>query len=1179
MSKLDDVQASLGNYFNHISGPNYVRIMDTPHVWGLPFGQEIMPQALARQAEFERAIEEIVQKARYRCDLSSLNSPDPDWVKVVLGAMDTALTNKMGRTTPTQFRFLFGQTPMSPFTEPANFTDFKAALVRLIRLRSSYWETMPEIWMGRFYRLEAGILSALKSRVFGDSAISSDDTKMTWNHSKIISVDGTEALVGGHNLNMDLFRSYPPVHDVSVVVHGAAAYSAQLYLNRMWDCGIDLFTKEKLNTKTLHWENGDSNRSLPADPLQQPTVTAYMKARQDALLAMHRAGVQTTPPDEPPATPPREVPQDIRSQDLQTLEDLKLEVFQERIIYNQYDQFDRYKMSTAMLAVGKYWTGPNIETDYQKGSEIMKETLIKSAKRMIRMSQMDLISAWKKNWSDHVVCQWLMQALLANPALKAQVVVSPLDAGAGAEGDQYSFGSGASRTYELIKYYMTHDVDTDAKLTDKLAERADALSRLSIAPFFYTDAVRDDQSLEGETYKWPNLSKEGYTATLKQPSLESKPPRKGVIGSAALSVLSASGYIYNKVPSAPGNHAKIMIVDDELYVVGSDNLYPGSLSEFNYLIEGDEAVNDLLTSYWQPLWQYSRPHVYGPKRPEAAYESNLSNPAYLYDLVVGTTATAINSTLKQFLSKNSSDPVEIWYGQEDAGSPIVPMAPIPGVDPFSIASDGTPSAALLDSTFVFAIKAQFGLPEGVMPDVLPDIVVLGTDSQKVTYNLFFNTFQIATLDWGRGGAYAWRNYSQPADSPYIFTFQVDMNFNAADPDSKFSSLPANVRDMLLQYNTSTMFSVQQLYLDLNNAGLQTMPQINGVPSNSPVYMKLQKDFVLKYWQSISQSGQFVLGYAVHANAGTPSRTSMQPTSLNFMVSPHYDDTGAISKNHQLYTLNYLMETENRKLTVGRAFSWNWINDNEQNVYHGAMAVRREVFANFLIAAISPYLASIAITPTTTYRQSNAGFTWSAGYSLARTPNQTFSYVSTPGSRVADYGFNASSHHSDTSGLISGHYNLDSAASASIDIAGNEITITLSASMNIDFSNGDLGTADISGLVGGYSNTIVLLVTINDDGSISVADKPGYPTPKAIPANLSSGFMAGVDGVSGLADSLTSHYTTMTDYMKTFAAQVETYLNNSGTKWIFPGGQTFVFKKVGFSGNQDLVAHLVYVEPQ
>ncbi|WP_242903377.1 hypothetical protein [Actinomadura terrae] len=67
-----------------------------------------------------------------------------------------------------------------------------------------------------------------------------------------------------------------------------------------------------------------------------------------------------------------------------------------------------------------------------------------------------------------------------------------------------------------------------------------------------------------------------------------------MIGSAAFSVLNASGYIYNKVPSAPGNHAKV-----------SDNLYPGYLSEFNYLVEGDDAVRDLLKTYWDPIWKYS----------------------------------------------------------------------------------------------------------------------------------------------------------------------------------------------------------------------------------------------------------------------------------------------------------------------------------------------------------------------------------------------------------------------------------------------------------------------------------------------------------------------------------------------------------------------------------------------
>ena len=85
-------------------------------------------------------------------------------------------------------------------------------------------------------------------------------------------------------------------------------------------------------------------------------------------------------------------------------------------------------------------------------------------------------------------------------------------------------------------------------------------------------------------------------------------PEAGRIGSAVKAVMAGAGK-GGAVASAPGNHAKIMIVDDELYVVGSDNLYPGFLAEFNFLVEGKEAVNDMLGTYWNQLWRYSGPHA------------------------------------------------------------------------------------------------------------------------------------------------------------------------------------------------------------------------------------------------------------------------------------------------------------------------------------------------------------------------------------------------------------------------------------------------------------------------------------------------------------------------------------------------------------------------------------------
>lgn len=600
MSHIDDVQKAIGNNEScYLSMDNYVRIMDTPHVWGEPFGKEIMPKAIAREAEFERAVEEIIQKTKYRCDISSLNSPDPDWAKVILGAMDTCLSNKTKLDVKPQFCFLFGQTPMVPVGEPDNYKDFKAALIRLFQERSGYWIVYPEIYLGRFYRFEKGIIDSLIKKF--NPSIMGCDAKMTWNHAKIISADGIEALVGGHNLNMDLFRSYPPVHDVSVIVHGDAAYGAQLFLDKMWKCSKDLLTKEMLNVtgNNYKWIDEPDIADSPQNPLNDDDNIEAKNYRSEYSAKLDDTHeLRSTSPL--PAATEHSTDNHLLNQDLQTLEDLKKNVFEERVLYNSYASLNEYKKATRILTVGKYWSD---STTYQCASEIMKETLIKNAKNIIRMSQMDLISAWKKNWSDHKVCQWIIEALLKNDKLIVQIIVSPLDAGAGAEGDQYSFGSGALRTFEIIEHYMTYDAETGNLLVDSDNKIKNASKRLFVAPLYYTDKVPVNETVEGVSYKWPGLSEEGYTATLKTDIK----PCNDIIGSAIHSAINASG-VFPKVKSAPGNHAKVMIIDDELYVVGSDNLYPGFLSEINYLIEGEAAVTEFRKSYWNPLWSYSQEH-------------------------------------------------------------------------------------------------------------------------------------------------------------------------------------------------------------------------------------------------------------------------------------------------------------------------------------------------------------------------------------------------------------------------------------------------------------------------------------------------------------------------------------------------------------------------------------------
>jgi phosphatidylserine/phosphatidylglycerophosphate/cardiolipin synthase-like enzyme len=57
---------------------------------------------------------------------------------------------------------------------------------------------------------------------------------------------------------------------------------------------------------------------------------------------------------------------------------------------------------------------------------------------------------------------------------------------------------------------------------------------------------------------------------------------------------------------AIANHAKLWMVDDRLFYVGSDNVYPVNLQEFGYIVDDRTAAAELLDAYWNPLWEWSR---------------------------------------------------------------------------------------------------------------------------------------------------------------------------------------------------------------------------------------------------------------------------------------------------------------------------------------------------------------------------------------------------------------------------------------------------------------------------------------------------------------------------------------------------------------------------------------------
>jgi phosphatidylserine/phosphatidylglycerophosphate/cardiolipin synthase-like enzyme len=54
------------------------------------------------------------------------------------------------------------------------------------------------------------------------------------------------------------------------------------------------------------------------------------------------------------------------------------------------------------------------------------------------------------------------------------------------------------------------------------------------------------------------------------------------------------------------NHSKFWMVDERVFYIGSDNMYPVDLQELGFVIDDTKAAATLLASYWRPLWQWSK---------------------------------------------------------------------------------------------------------------------------------------------------------------------------------------------------------------------------------------------------------------------------------------------------------------------------------------------------------------------------------------------------------------------------------------------------------------------------------------------------------------------------------------------------------------------------------------------
>jgi phosphatidylserine/phosphatidylglycerophosphate/cardiolipin synthase-like enzyme len=146
---------------------------------------------------FPAELRKIIEKTEVWCDILGLSPPDGDFMDAFCDAIET-LHNK---NQPIVIRFLFGHVVAMP-------VDCKKVLKRLTR--SIPDDTKLRIWLGAWRR------------------------SVSWNHAKIIAVDGRYLHTGGHNWWTRHYLRKSPVLDLSIELEGPCAIDAHHFSQHQW---------------------------------------------------------------------------------------------------------------------------------------------------------------------------------------------------------------------------------------------------------------------------------------------------------------------------------------------------------------------------------------------------------------------------------------------------------------------------------------------------------------------------------------------------------------------------------------------------------------------------------------------------------------------------------------------------------------------------------------------------------------------------------------------------------------------------------------------------------------------------------------------------------------------------------------------------------------------------------
>jgi len=150
---------------------------------------------------FPQIMADIMTRTEVWCDVMSLGPPDGIFMDKFKEALQTLCEKAEGKEKPIHIRMMFGNIVGMP--------------VNCNGLRKELTADLPEdanirLWIGAWRK------------------------GVSWNHAKIIAVDGKHLHTGGHNLWDHHYLKFDPVHDLSLELEGRVAHDGHLFANEQW---------------------------------------------------------------------------------------------------------------------------------------------------------------------------------------------------------------------------------------------------------------------------------------------------------------------------------------------------------------------------------------------------------------------------------------------------------------------------------------------------------------------------------------------------------------------------------------------------------------------------------------------------------------------------------------------------------------------------------------------------------------------------------------------------------------------------------------------------------------------------------------------------------------------------------------------------------------------------------